>query len=261
MIADARLDAGRFGPPADDTVGVLLKEGVGCKLAGLATGGPEEVSIDVIDDAGRLDVIVQILIETMMTGNVVLLTAPGVEPKNGSSTVLKVVFDLPIHDRAESGCILNKASKQKILELGRAGNPYAREARLVWSADSSRVAYIQPWHRGHDIAVYFRKGATFEPIALPKDMPSPALPNRRRRDGTPRITELNENDVKGWLKSGALVLSLAGENDDDEKDTIRRRGLRLYRSSRIPFGLQECICRWGNRPPRPSLQIQGRRQR
>src|SRR5258708_17080723 len=144
MIADARLDAGRFGSPPGETVGVVWNEGVGCRLAGLATGGPEEVSIDVIGDAGRLDVIVQILIETMMTGNVVLLTAPGVEPKNGSSTVLKVVFDLPIHDRAESGCILNKASKQKILELGRAGNPYAREARLVWSADSSRVAYIQP---------------------------------------------------------------------------------------------------------------------
>jgi hypothetical protein len=48
-----------------------------------------------------LDVIVQTLIETMMTGNVVLLAAFGAEPKNGSSTVLKIVFDLQIHDRAD----------------------------------------------------------------------------------------------------------------------------------------------------------------
>jgi hypothetical protein len=33
MIADARFDAGRFRPPADDAVGVLLEEGIGCKLA------------------------------------------------------------------------------------------------------------------------------------------------------------------------------------------------------------------------------------
>jgi hypothetical protein len=38
MIADARLNAGRFRPPADDPVGVLLEEGIGCKLAGLTAG-------------------------------------------------------------------------------------------------------------------------------------------------------------------------------------------------------------------------------
>jgi len=30
MIANPRLDAGRFRPPADDPVGVLLEEGIGC---------------------------------------------------------------------------------------------------------------------------------------------------------------------------------------------------------------------------------------
>jgi hypothetical protein len=30
MIADARFDAGCFRPPADDAVGVLLEEGIGC---------------------------------------------------------------------------------------------------------------------------------------------------------------------------------------------------------------------------------------
>jgi hypothetical protein len=53
-------------------VSVLLEEGIGCKLAGLATGGAEEIAVDVIGDAGGF---VQTLIETMMAGNVVLLTA------------------------------------------------------------------------------------------------------------------------------------------------------------------------------------------
>jgi hypothetical protein len=58
MIADARLDAGRFRPPADD-----------------AMGGAEEIAVDDIGDAGRFDIIVQTLIETMVTGNVMLLAA------------------------------------------------------------------------------------------------------------------------------------------------------------------------------------------
>jgi hypothetical protein len=75
MIANPRFDAGRFRASADYAVGVLLEEGIGCKLAGLAAGGTEEIAVDVIGDAGRFDVIVETLIETMMAGNVVLLTA------------------------------------------------------------------------------------------------------------------------------------------------------------------------------------------
>jgi hypothetical protein len=75
IIANPRFYAGGFRPPPDDAVGVLLEEGIGCKLAGLAPGGAEEIAVDVIGDTGRFDVIVQTLIEAMMTGNVVLLAA------------------------------------------------------------------------------------------------------------------------------------------------------------------------------------------
>src|ERR1700758_1000388 len=47
MIANLRFDAGRFRPSADDAVSVLLEEGIGRKLAGLATGSPEEITVDV----------------------------------------------------------------------------------------------------------------------------------------------------------------------------------------------------------------------
>ena len=95
MIANPRFDAGRFRAPADDAVGLLLEEGIGGQLASLAAGAAEEIAVDVIGDAGRFDIIVQTLIETMMAGNVVLLDALGAGAENGSSTaVLEVVFDL-----------------------------------------------------------------------------------------------------------------------------------------------------------------------
>ncbi len=67
--------AGRFRAPADDAVSVLLEEGIGCQLAGLAAGTAEEIAVDVIGDAGRFDIFVQTVIEAMMAGNVVLLAA------------------------------------------------------------------------------------------------------------------------------------------------------------------------------------------
>jgi hypothetical protein len=75
VIADPRFDGGRFRAPADDTVGVLLEEGIACKPAGLAAGSAEEIAVDIIGDAGRFYIVVQTLIETMMAGNVVLLPA------------------------------------------------------------------------------------------------------------------------------------------------------------------------------------------
>jgi hypothetical protein len=75
MIADPRFDAGRFRAPADDAVSILLEEGIGGKLAGLAAGAAKKIAAAVIGDAGRFDIIVQTLIEAMVAGNVVLLAA------------------------------------------------------------------------------------------------------------------------------------------------------------------------------------------
>jgi hypothetical protein len=116
MIANPRFDAGRFRAPADDAVGVLLKEGIGGQLAGLAASAAEEIAVDVIGDTGRFDIIVKTLIETMVTGNVAVFAALGAEPKNGSSTVLKIVFDLQIHDRADPAASTSWCSKQGLVQ-------------------------------------------------------------------------------------------------------------------------------------------------
>src|SRR5260221_4485582 len=53
MIANSRFDAGRFRAPADDAVGVLLEEGIGCKLAGLAAGGAGKIGVGVIGSLAK----------------------------------------------------------------------------------------------------------------------------------------------------------------------------------------------------------------
>src|SRR5258707_13466106 len=69
MIANPRFDAGRFRAPADDAVGVLLEEGIGCKLASLAAGGGEKESVDVIGCTRRLRKNMEKAIEKDMTEN------------------------------------------------------------------------------------------------------------------------------------------------------------------------------------------------
>jgi hypothetical protein len=59
MIANPRFDAGRFRAPADDAMGILLGEGIGCQLAAFTAGRAEEIAVDIIGDAGRFDIIVQ----------------------------------------------------------------------------------------------------------------------------------------------------------------------------------------------------------
>lgn len=54
MIANPRFDAGRFRAPANDAVSVLLEEGIGCKLAGLAAGRAEKIAVDLIANASAL---------------------------------------------------------------------------------------------------------------------------------------------------------------------------------------------------------------
>jgi hypothetical protein len=103
MIANPRFDAGRFRAPADDAVGVLLEEGIGGKVTGPATGGAEEIAVDVIGDAGRFDILVQTLIETVVTGNVVLLAAFLMQPHPTAAPLHKIVANLHLNDGADPG--------------------------------------------------------------------------------------------------------------------------------------------------------------
>ena len=121
----------------------------------------------------------------------------------------------------EKMSIIDKKSQKVVQELEWTGNSYENDAKLVWSADSRRVVYLRPWRKGVDVYVYFRKGNSFEPVALPEDMPHPVLPDRRNRDGTSIYSKSWDwKDVKEWSKSGALIFSYGVENDNNERDEI-----------------------------------------
>jgi hypothetical protein len=45
---------------------------------------------------------------------------------------------------------------------------YGKDARLLWSNDSQRVAYFNESRHQHTASVYFRNGDTFEEVARPE---------------------------------------------------------------------------------------------
>lgn len=85
---------------------------------------------------------------------------------------------------------------------------YAKDAKLVWSNDSQRVAYFNEDRDEHTMSVYFRNGKTFEEVALSE---------------LPRCNEIKDEDPKdlhtvwykltpeSWLESGSLLATFSGE--------------------------------------------------
>jgi lipoprotein NlpI len=130
-------------------------------------------------------------------------------------------FALRMARAEEKMSIIDKKSQKVVQELEWPGISYENDAKLVWSADSKRVVYVRPWRRGVDLYVYFRKSNSFEPVALPEDMPEPVLPDRRDRNGTSVYSKSWDwKNVKEWSKSGALIFSYGVENDNNERDEI-----------------------------------------
>jgi hypothetical protein len=85
---------------------------------------------------------------------------------------------------------------------------YAKDARLLWSNDSQRIAYFNEDRDEHTASVYFRNGDTFEEVALPE---------------LPRCEEIKGEDPKylstvwyrltpeSWLDPQTLLTTFSGE--------------------------------------------------
>lgn len=85
---------------------------------------------------------------------------------------------------------------------------YAKDAKLVWSDDSQRVAYFNEDRDEHTMNVYFRHGDTFEEAPLPE---------------IPRCDEIKDENPKdlrtvwykltpeSWVESGSLLATFSGE--------------------------------------------------
>jgi hypothetical protein len=107
--------------------------------------------------------------------------------------------------------IVDLSTNQPVFGLGALGHPNERDAKLVWSADSQRVAFFEPSRRGGLTRVFFRNGTSFQEIELPT-LPEPKAPKRVPPNAYDKtITALHE-PVR-WLKSGALVIYSEVEGD------------------------------------------------
>jgi hypothetical protein len=81
------------------------------------------------------------------------------------------------------------------------------ETKLVWSADSKRVAYCYHEHNrnnsGTNVEVFIWNGSKFEGVNLP-ELPRPKIAKSTVDDATKHFERLVPLH---WLKSGTLVLS------------------------------------------------------
>jgi len=105
--------------------------------------------------------------------------------------------------------------KRKLVDLGSVGF-FRHDTKLLWSADSQRVACFTPNHAEHT-TVYFRKYSNFEEGALPE---IPRCGEAKGKDGKDvELVSLDVSPVR-WLESGALVVAVKGEWKRSQKDSL-----------------------------------------
>jgi hypothetical protein len=111
---------------------------------------------------------------------------------------------------AETG-IIELSTHKVLFDLGSLGHPNEKDAKLVWSADSQRVAFFQPTKRGGLTHVFFRNGDSFVEVNLPQ-LPAPKHPKKAPPNAYDKTITALVEPVR-WLNSGALVLYDEVEGD------------------------------------------------
>jgi hypothetical protein len=94
VVADVCLDAGRFRAALDDPVSVLLVKGLAREKACFSVRGAEQVAASVAGDAGGSDIVIQEVIEIVVTGDVMLLAAFFMEPDSSAAALNEIIADL-----------------------------------------------------------------------------------------------------------------------------------------------------------------------
>jgi hypothetical protein len=127
----------------------------------------------------------------------------------------------------QSDAVIERATRKVIIELDRDAL-YAPDAKLVWSGDSKRFAYVRETNQDpHTVGtrVFQRNGATFDEIKLP-DLPQPKLPSQASRSEKDRVyikpvrwrdatsLELNYEIITddGWRGAETISLKFDGQS-------------------------------------------------
>ena len=103
MVSDPGFDAGAARPPLDHAVGVLLPQGLAGEHARLAHRRLEQRRVRISRDAGGGDVFVEVLLQTVVTGNLMLLAAFLVQAHPAAAALYEVVADLHLQHSAHAG--------------------------------------------------------------------------------------------------------------------------------------------------------------
>ncbi len=116
----------------------------------------------------------------------------------------KKVFDLEV--------VATSGDRERLAWVARVDTfrieDYAKDARLVWSNDSQRVAYFNESRDEHTTSVYFRKGDTFEEGTLPEIPPCDEI---KGEDPKYLHTVWYKLTPESWLESGSLLVAFSGE--------------------------------------------------
>jgi hypothetical protein len=111
--------------------------------------------------------------------------------------------------------LIELGTKRKVVDLGPVGF-FRHDTKLVWSANSQRVACFNPNHAEHT-TTYFRKDSNFEEGALPE---IPRCGEAKGQDGKDvELVSLNVSPVR-WLESGKLIVTIKGEWKRSQKDSL-----------------------------------------
>jgi hypothetical protein len=124
-------------------------------------------------------------------------------------------FALRIGSQNESGYvaagIIELSTHKALLDLGSLGHPNEKDAKLVWSADSQRVAFFEPTKRGGLTRVFFCNGISFEKVELPT-LPEAKLPKKPPANVSDKSITFLVKPIR-WLESGSLIIYREDEGD------------------------------------------------
>jgi hypothetical protein len=112
---------------------------------------------------------------------------------------------------------------------------YAKDARLVWSNDSQRVAYFNEDRDEHTMSVYFRNGDTFEEVALPE---IPRCDEIKGEDPKNLDTVWYKTTPEAWLDSGSLLVTFSGEWRRLDGETGAKAMIGCERTITLAFDAQ-----------------------
>src|SRR5262249_10781014 len=112
----------------------------------------------------------------------------------------------------QNDALIERKTRKVIVDLDKDA-PFDRLAKLVWSGDSQRFAYVREMSqdRPHGLStrVFQRNGDTFDEIKLP-DLPPPKLPSQASQS---QIDRMNIKPVR-WPDATLLELNYEIINED-----------------------------------------------